>query len=1026
MPIPVTPVSVRLGEMDTRQGSKHNVLGTLIESVNLRQRYLGRYSKRPGYSRMDRTADSGTLATGQGLAATSDALVAHGSDIAWVRDTASTTWRNRGTVTRAHPTDSAGVGQAGTTGISHTGNYPQQVTIGTKVYCFAFGTDGAGTDAYAYRVFEKSTLVELKASTIVATGGTGVQRARAIATASHVWLFYQVSATSVTVAKFDPASVSTAPVVTTYMSHSAGTGDLFHWDVIVTSAGVLAFAMWWNAAMTPTGGVGSDTLWTSALNTSTGLAGTWTPLTTGITATGAGNLSGAMAFMQYAGANGSLYIAIQKASATGTITLGSISSTTLASWSTLASRSSSAFDSAINRSICGYTDSGTTIYVFVSDAADSSTTNTEASYETASLGFSAYAAGTLPAFDFTRGAWAASQPFKVGSAWYIVTGYDDLDNTQRAYHLRSIASNGNATTIVATAMYARGGKVFSRGTYAPLTTTAAITGNPTPVDVSGNHAYMLLQQTDGLELYSTRWVDWHFAETYGPLQPFLGSKHVLFPGGGRVSAADASMTELVPAAFPPSPSLAVSAGATTLTTGTYSVCHTYAWYDNFGNLYRSGAFQSASIAVTATNVLTSLIPPLRHTSLAAPKAWVETWVAIPGDPTFRLYSRTTNSPTGSGRLSIGIIADPAADAEELYTTGGVLSNFPAPPFRYAFEWRNRLFLGGTDFEGEVWFSKEYVTETGPEFAPPLKLQCKATVGRDYAGGEISTDYAAIFKQDAIFTISGEGPDDTGNGGYRPSLLGYKVGCTNPASVVTCPLGLMYQGTDGTIHLITPSLTGVEIGQGVETYRSVAVQAALHDAVQKRVLFWNASSKILVADYGSADALRAKGKPAPTVFWSVHESTDLGSGLGACLFADAVHWLQSDGYVRKEIQAQWYDGTSTQIKHKAKLAPVQVPDLGHEFNVSGVTFIGEYAGNHTVSLSVGATGGSAPTAKTLAVTAGPEVFFHRPADCARIAGVDLTIEEATSANLTEGFHIDGFDLELQISGKPARVGSAQIL
>jgi hypothetical protein len=55
------------------------------------------------------------------------------------------------------------------------------------------------------------------------------------------------------------------------------------------------------------------------------------------------------------------------------------------------------------------------------------------------------------------------------------------------------------------------------------------------------------------------------------------------------------------------------------------------------------------------------------------------------------------------------------------------------------------------------------------------------------GGAISHDYLAIFMENAVYAVGGQGPDDTGGGGaYQPLKLAWETGCTNAASVVTYP------------------------------------------------------------------------------------------------------------------------------------------------------------------------------------------------------------------------------------------------
>jgi hypothetical protein len=85
--------------------------------------------------------------------------------------------------------------------------------------------------------------------------------------------------------------------------------------------------------------------------------------------------------------------------------------------------------------------------------------------------------------------------------------------------------------------------------------------------------------------------------------------------------------------------------------------------------------------------------------------------------TYFLMSRTANDATAAS-TTFTLTGPPAVGAENLYTSGGVLSAYPPAPHRAAATWRDRLWLFDTDTEGEVPFSKEFTIGDGPQFATP--------------------------------------------------------------------------------------------------------------------------------------------------------------------------------------------------------------------------------------------------------------------------------------------------------------------
>jgi hypothetical protein len=167
---------------------------------------------------------------------------------------------------------------------------------GTKVYIFA----RVGSTKYCYRVLDLATGVELLAKTTI-TPTVPPLTMRAAAQGGYVWLYYGDSNSQVAVAKFDPASVSTAPVVTTYLNATANT--VAAWDIVNTVNG-LAFGAILTVAGTVTGGSGSHNTWFSYLNTSTGGATSWVSNDIG---SGTATSFSLAAWAQYDGTNGSIY-----------------------------------------------------------------------------------------------------------------------------------------------------------------------------------------------------------------------------------------------------------------------------------------------------------------------------------------------------------------------------------------------------------------------------------------------------------------------------------------------------------------------------------------------------------------------------------------------------------------------------------------------------------------------------------------------------------------------------------------------
>ena len=149
---------------------------------------------------------------------------------------------------------------------------------------------------------------------------------------------------------------------------------------------------------------------------------------------------------------------------------------------------------------------------------------------------------------------------------------------------------------------------------------------------------------------------------------------------------------------------------------------------------------------------------------------------------------------------------------QMYTNGFELDNFPPPPCRCMVEHSGRLFVIASD-SNELWYSKPYRAERGPEFAlgQSIPLADKGTALCSLS------DRLAIFTHRSIFAIGGDGPDVTGtppDAFSRPVLVSPDYGCVEYNAVGRIPLGVVFRGHQG-FYLL-------DMGFGV-TYISASVE-----------------------------------------------------------------------------------------------------------------------------------------------------------------------------------------------------------
>lgn len=156
----------------------------------------------------------------------------------------------------------------------------------------------------------------------------------------------------------------------------------------------------------------------------------------------------------------------------------------------------------------------------------------------------------------------------------------------------------------------------------------------------------------------------------------------------------------------------------------------------------------------------------------------------------------------------------------IYTTGGTVEDIAAPSFSVCTMFDDRLWILDAE-DGTLWYSKQVIPGTGVEFSDLFTYYVAPTQGAQGSTGlpkalcPMDTELI-VFKKDAIFYLTGSGPDNTGAGSTysQPIYISSTVGCDNPNSIVQTDEGLMFQSDKG-IWLLGRGLQPVYIGQAVE-------------------------------------------------------------------------------------------------------------------------------------------------------------------------------------------------------------------
>lgn len=396
--------------------------------------------------------------------------------------------------------------------------------------------------------------------------------------------------------------------------------------------------------------------------------------------------------------------------------------------------------------------------------------------------------------------------------------------------------------------------------------------------------------------------------------------------------------------------------ATSTTTGghlddsTYFYQAVYEWSDNQGNIFRSAPSVPFELIITGTSLSTNKatinVPTLRITyKIANPvKLTVYRWSTV--TPIYyeitSISSPILNDPTVD---YVSILDDTFSETTIvgqpiLYTTGGVVEDIGPPPTSTMALFKSRLFLVDAEDKNLLWFSKQVIEATPVEMSDLFTIFIPPTTSVQGSTGPITAlsamdDKLIIFKKDAIYYLTGDGPDNTGNNNdfSEPIFVTSTIGCTNQASIVFMPQGLMFQSANG-IWLLGRDLSTQYIGAAVEDFNQFAVNSASNIPATNQVRFTLSSGITLMYDYyyGQWGTFTGVSAISSTVFESLHT------------------FINQYGQVFQENPGSYVDGSN----------PVLMSFTTSWINLAGVrgyqrayffTLLGTYISPHKLSLQI---------------------------------------------------------------------------
>ena len=278
---------------------------------------------------------------------------------------------------------------------------------------------------------------------------------------------------------------------------------------------------------------------------------------------------------------------------------------------------------------------------------------------------------------------------------------------------------------------------------------------------------------------------------------------------------------------------------------------------------------------------------------------------VPGTSDYITGSYPNNKLVRFIAIKDSVTDNELAFAEPLYTTGGELENDAALSSSFVASYKARLFLILSDG-----FTLQYSKVTG--LNEPVRFNAGFKIPLDDNGGKatalaVMDDHLLIFKERAIFALTGEGPNALGQqDDYRtPYLVTSDAGCVDANSIVQSPEGIMFKSSKG-IYMIKRNFGLQYIGDSVEKFNDLKIVSSTLLSTSNQIRLMTESGVALVYDYYCNR-------------WTTFTNI---TGLDSIEFKGAYHFVRPNGLVYKEV-ANLFQDNGQFIKMRIKSAWLQI-------------------------------------------------------------------------------------------------------
>lgn len=418
----------------------------------------------------------------------------------------------------------------------------------------------------------------------------------------------------------------------------------------------------------------------------------------------------------------------------------------------------------------------------------------------------------------------------------------------------------------------------------------------------------------------------------------------LFVSGGVINSYDgANFTEAGFNLYPENITYVSANNAGSMAEGDYQYAVAFEWLDAAGKLHRSAPSVAFAATVgTGDNVIELTIPTLRLTEKNNVIIGIYR-TQLNGTIFYKVSSSALplyNDPTTNYLTFEDTLADSAIESNELLYTTGELYNACPPPSKAICSWKSRVWVVSAEKPSTLYFSKK----ADPTTNKALAFSDAFLVPIPDVGGKIIDivpmgDQLIIFKETAIYALSGEGPNAAGNNfDYSaPILITASNGMTAARAVVSWEGGLMWVGIGG-IWNLSQNLAPEYIGAQVEEFNTLTMTGGARKPGTNLIIFTSLEGTSLVYD---------------TFFkeWCVWTNMPAVDSVG---LANDFYYLRADGSLHKQRNSTdsdaYLDGSQA---YKLKWATgFYLPaGPGSYVQLHKLYLAGEFEGDHQLKVSL---------------------------------------------------------------------------